>query len=111
MFEYIFVYITAASQEEASKIARALVEDELAACANIIPGMHSIYRHEGEVKEADEVVMIVKTRADLFEHLTERVKRLHSYSCPCIVALPLVDGSPDYLQWIEDSTLPEDLED
>jgi periplasmic divalent cation tolerance protein len=108
MTDLIFVYITVGTQDEAAKIARALVEDELAACANILPGMHSMYRLEGKVEEADEVVLIAKTRADLFDHLAERVKRLHSYSCPCIVALPLVDGSPDFLRWIAESTLPED---
>jgi periplasmic divalent cation tolerance protein len=108
MTDLIFVYITVASREEAEKIARSLVEDELAACVNIFPGMHSVYRWQGKVEEGDEIVLIAKTRATLFEHLAERVKRLHSYSCPCIVALPIVDGLPDYLQWIAQSTLLED---
>ena len=100
----IFVYITAASEDEARRIGRALVDEQLAACVNILPRMESIYRWENRVETAAEAVLIAKTRKALFEQLAERVRGLHSYSCPCIVAWPLTDGAPAYLDWIREST-------
>ena len=99
-----FCYITAGSREEALAIGRALVEERLAACANILDGMTSIYHWRGAIEEAKEAVLIVKTRAALVEPLTERVRALHSYDCPCVVALPITDGNPAYLAWIEAET-------
>lgn len=100
----IWVYITTGSAEEASRIGRALVEERLAACANLIGGMRSIYRWQGKIEEASETVLIAKTRDDLLDSLTERVRRLHSYDCPCVVGLPVVGGNPDYLDWIDAET-------
>jgi len=99
-----WIYITAASPEEAHRIGRALVEARLAACANILPGMRSIYRWQGAIEEAQETVLIAKTRQELVEPLTARVKALHSYTVPCVVALPILGGNPDFLRWIEDET-------
>jgi periplasmic divalent cation tolerance protein len=104
MTGFVFVYITARSEDEATVIGRTLVEEKLAACVNILPGMRSVYRFEGKIEEAREAVLIVKTRADLFEKLEVRVKALHSYSCPCIVAFPVQKGSPEFLAWIDKST-------
>lgn len=99
-----FCYITAGSREEALAIGRALVEERLAACANILDGMTSIYHWRGAIEEAREAVLIVKTRAALVGPLIERVRALHSYECPCVVALPITDGNPAYLAWIEAET-------
>jgi len=94
------VYITAADADQALGIGRALVEERLAACANILPGMRSIYRWEGAVDEAAEAVLIVKTRAAQVEAITARVRALHSYRLPCVVAIPLLGGDPEYLAWL-----------
>ncbi len=102
--ELVFAYITAGSRAEAERIGRTLVEERLAACVNILGGMTSIYRWQGAVESAEEVVVIAKTRADLFERLTARVKELHSYDVPCVVELPVGRGNPDYLGWLERET-------
>ena len=94
------LYITAGSRDEAKKIGRALVEARLAACANVIDGMESVYWWEGKLTEDREAVLIVKTRADLVPAVTAKVKALHSYTVPCVVALPILDGNPDYLNWV-----------
>ncbi|MFT5126205.1 MAG: periplasmic divalent cation tolerance protein [Kiritimatiellia bacterium] len=99
-----FIYMTSASLEEAQRIGRTLVEESLVACVNLMEGMQSIYRWEGEVCEAREVVIIAKTHADKVEALIARVKELHSYECPCIVVLPVLEGNPDYLKWIRCET-------
>ena len=98
------VYITASSPAEAEKIGRALVGERLAACVNLIEGMRSLYWWEGTVQEGREVVLIAKTTATRVSALIERVKVLHSYTCPCVVTLPLLEGNPDYLAWIEKET-------
>jgi periplasmic divalent cation tolerance protein len=96
----MFVYVTAPSPEEAARIGRAVVEERLAACANVLDGMHSIYRWRGRLEEAKEVVLILKTRAERLPELTARVKALHSYEVPCVVALPIAGGNAAYLDWI-----------
>jgi periplasmic divalent cation tolerance protein len=105
-----WVYMTASSPEEARRIGRALVEERLAACANILPGMTSFYRWQGMVDEGQETVLIAKTRMELVDSLTARVKTLHSYSVPCVVALPIVGGNPDFLQWIAEEAGPDKAE-
>ncbi len=102
--DYTFVYITAPTREEAEKIGRVLVNERLAACVNIIPGMRSIYHWQGKVEQAQEVVVIAKTRAALFEKLAKRVRDLHSYTCPCIISLPISAGEPTFLNWINEYT-------
>ncbi len=97
---YNSVYITAGGRDEALAIGRALVGERLAACANVFDGVTSVYWWQGAVEEDSEAVLIVKTRAELVERLVERVKALHSYDCPCVVALPIEAGNPDYLAWI-----------
>lgn len=101
--KHYFIYITCGDAEEARRLASVLVEERLAACANIIPGMRSVYRWKGAVEQADETVLIAKTTEDRAGPLTDRVKELHSYKCPCIVMLPVARGNPDFLRWIEDS--------
>ena len=99
-----FIYITASDSEEARRIGRALVEARLAACANVIDRVTSVYWWEGEVQEDGEAVLIAKTREDLVDDLTAKVKELHSYECPCVVALPVAGGNADFLDWIESET-------
>ena len=94
------VYMTAGSLEEARQIGAQLVADRLAACVNIIEGMHSIYRWEGELQQDREVVMIAKTTRDRLPALIEAVKVRHSYDCPCIVSVAIDGGNPAFLEWI-----------
>jgi periplasmic divalent cation tolerance protein len=96
----IFVYVTAGDVEEAKNIGRRLVEEQLAACANILPGATSIFRWQGKVEEASEAVLILKTSEQKLEQLIERAKSLHSYDCPCIEALPVVEGNREFLEWV-----------
>jgi periplasmic divalent cation tolerance protein len=96
----MFVYVTAADVEEARKIGRLVVEEQLAACANILPGATSIFRWQGKVEEASEALLILKTTEQKLEQLIERAKSLHSYDCPCIEALPVVEGNRDFLEWV-----------
>lgn len=98
------VYMTAETPDQAREIGRRLVEDRLVACVNIIEGMTSLYWWQGAVEEGAETVMIAKTRDDLVARLTDRVKELHSYDCPCVVAVPIGAGNPDFLSWIEAET-------
>ena len=86
MSDYLSVYVTAPSFDVAHTIGRTLVEERLAACVNIIPGMHSIYHWQGRTETATEVVLIAKSRAALFEGIEKRVRELHPYDCPCLVA-------------------------
>ena len=95
-----WVYITAGSIEEAKKIGRGLIEENLAACVNLLENMTSIYKWEDKLEEGQEVVMIAKTRKTLMPKLIETVNRLHSYDCPCILELPIQGGNPDFLNWI-----------
>ncbi len=102
--EYISLYVTASSHDEALAIANSLVEDNIAACVNILDGVTSVYRWEGKIEQSSEVAIIAKTRAELFAAASARIKALHSYDCPCIVAWPIVAGEPDYLKWIGEQT-------
>ncbi len=99
-----WVYITAADEDEAHRIGRALVELRLAACANIIGGVNSIYWWEGEIHQDSEAILIAKTRESAVPTLVEKVRSMHSYDCPCIISLPILEGNPDYLKWIESET-------
>lgn len=101
---HIVVFITASSAEEAARIGRTLVEERLAACSNVIPSVSSTYWWKGAIEDAAEALLIVKTRQDLIEPLTLRVRALHSYTVPEVIALPILGGNPDYLKWIDEST-------
>ena len=101
--EIQFVYITTDSLEEAQTIGVELVKERLAACVNIIDGMTSIFQWEGKIESAQETILIAKTEAGRFEELTQRVTELHSYDVPCIVALPVQQGYPPFLKWVNDS--------
>ncbi len=100
------IYITTANAAEADRIAREVVSRRLAACANIIPGMKSVYWWEGRMETGDETVLLLKTTDQRTSSLVEEIKRLHNYNVPCIVVLPLTGGNPDFLRWIETETRP-----
>jgi periplasmic divalent cation tolerance protein len=101
----MFVYVTASSRQEALSIGRAVVGERLAACANILDGMTSVYWWQQSLQEDGEASLILKTRSDLIERLTARIKQLHSYDCPCVVAMPIAAGNPAYLDWIVRETV------
>jgi len=96
----VFVYTTYPSLVEAENAGRRLVERRLAACVNILPGMVSHYWWEGAIERGEEVVMIIKTRASLFDKLREAIKQTHAYTTPAIVVLPIEGGDPAYLGWV-----------
>ena len=102
MKDYILVLITAGSMGEGEKIAGALVEEGLAACCNIIPGIKSVFKWKGEVCKENEALLIVKSKASVFKKLEERVKKLHSYEVPEIIAIPIEAGLKDYLKWVDE---------
>ncbi len=104
--EFVFVYVTAKDRAEALSIGRVLVEERLVACVNILEGMRSLYWWDGAVQEANEAVLIAKTKSGLAPAVTARVKALHSYDVPCVVVLPVADGNPDFLDWIAAETRP-----
>lgn len=97
------VLTTASSDEEARKIAHALVERRLAACVNIVPQVASIYRWQGKIEEAQEWLLIVKTTTAAFGQVSEAIAELHSYDVPECICLTIEDGSPNYLEWIAES--------
>lgn len=102
----MLVYVTAPSMEEAEGLARLAVEARLAACANILPGMRSLYWWQGRLEQAEETLLMLKTTEALVPALTRALTAAHSYDCPCVVALPIATGNPDFLRWIADETAP-----
>ncbi|WP_029011824.1 divalent-cation tolerance protein CutA [Niveispirillum irakense] len=96
----ILAYITVPDLETGRRIGEALVAEGLATCVNLLPGMESIYRWQGKVERADELVLIAKLPADGFQALSDRVQALHPYQVPCIIALPITHGLPAYLAWL-----------
>lgn len=104
MDQSIVVYVSVASEQESLTIARTLVEERLAACVSLFPQIRSIYRWEGKICDEPECYLIIKTRQRLFQTLQERIKTLHSYVVPEIIALPIVEGLESYLEWIHRET-------
>ena len=97
------VVTTAGSPEEAQKIARHLVEQQLAACVNIVPKVESVYRWQGKVESSAEWLLLIKTTAEKFPNVRNAIRELHSYDLPECLAIAIEDGSEEYLDWIEDS--------
>ncbi len=106
MSEPIVVLVTCASEEEALRIANALVQEHLAACVNLIAPVRSIYRWEGKIWDEKEWLLLIKTQNQRFKEIEEKVKSLHSYTTPEIVTLPITQGSLPYLHWIRENTSP-----
>lgn len=107
MTDKIVVLSTCANREQAESIARRLVEQRLAACVNLLAGVHSIYRWRGVVEEASEWLLVIKSRRELFDALETEIRRLHSYDVPEVLALTVIDGSPAYLEWLDQETTTE----
>jgi periplasmic divalent cation tolerance protein len=104
----VMVYITVKDREQARLIARELIGSRLVACVNVLANMTSMYWWEGRVEEADELVVLAKTRDEMMPAVTEAVHRLHDYDCPCIVAWPLTAGHQPFLDWIVRETAEHD---
>jgi periplasmic divalent cation tolerance protein len=102
------VLSTASSEEEARKIALYLVEQRLAACVNIVPGIESIYRWKENVESSQEWLLLIKTSAESFPQVRDAIRELHSYELPECVALSIEEGSPEYLQWLAYSLVKDD---
>jgi periplasmic divalent cation tolerance protein len=100
---HLLIYITCGSEENARQIATRLVEERLAACVNILPNVHSVYRWQGKVESSSEYLLLVKTRRERFAALRDRVRILHPYELPELVAVPIVAGLEPYLNWITES--------
>ncbi len=105
MESIILVTTTAPDAEQGQRIARILVEERLAACVNIVPGVRSIYRWRGEMCEDSEVLLWIKTRRDLFQKLQERVVAVHPYEVPEMIAIEISGGSTPYLSWVSEETM------
>ena len=102
--EYIQVFTTVEKREDADLIASNVVNERVAACAQVVGPIHSTYWWKGKVEQAGEWLLIMKTRRDLFSALEREIKAVHPYEVPEIIALPIVAGSESYLQWIQDET-------
>jgi periplasmic divalent cation tolerance protein len=103
MTDKIIVLVTGGSVRECKKIARRLLEKRLIACANIVPLVRSLYRWQGKIADEKECLMILKSAREHFALLSVEVEKLHSYSVPEVIALPIIDGAPNYLSWIGES--------
>ncbi len=107
MSDVSVVFVTVGKREEASQIGRALVDERLVACANIIPGVLSIYRWKGEVCNDEECLMVMKTKTSLIPMLKDRIVALHSYEVPEIISFQIDQGLPQYLDWVRENTLQQ----
>ena len=103
MGDTCIVFVSCESREQAEKIAAQVVEGRLAACVNVLTGIRSCYVWEGKLTWSDEVLLLLKTTAARFPALESRIRELHSYEVPEIIAVPIEAGSPSYLQWVRDS--------
>jgi len=101
MTDKIVVLSACASVEEGNRIARELVEKRLAACVNLVNGVQSVYRWKNGVEESQEVLLVIKTTRALFENVRGQIEKMHSYELPEVIALPVVDGAEQYLEWID----------
>ncbi|WP_027184682.1 divalent-cation tolerance protein CutA [Desulfovibrio inopinatus] len=100
-------YITCKDMEEAERIGATIVEERLAACVNILPGMTSMYWWDGAIQKEHEVVMIAKTRMQIANRFIERVRELHSYEVPCVVLVPILKGTSNFIHWVEAEADPD----
>ncbi len=110
MTDPVILYITVQNRDEGIKIGRALVDENLAACANVFDGLTSIFRWEGAVQEDGEALLVAKTDRTLIDAATDLVKLEHSYDCPCVVAIPIVGGNQQFIDWIGEETTGADAE-
>ena len=104
MEDILIVFITVPSQEEGERIGANLVESRLAACVNVIPQVSSIFRWQGKIEKENELLLVIKTTRDRMDELTSKIKELHSYDVPEILAVPVFAGSKDYIDWVQQET-------
>ena len=104
MTDKIVVLSNCGSAEEARKVARHLVDLRLAACVNIVPGVESVYHWQGQIETEQEWMLVIKSTRALFDRLKLELQKVHSYQVPEVIAMAIVDGSPDYLSWLEKET-------
>jgi len=102
---YQLLYMTCADRAEAERLAEALLEAKLIACANILPGIHSLFHWNGQVSKSEEVLLLAKSEQALFKAIETKITSLHSYDCPCILAFDIADGHQPFLDWISTQTL------
>ena len=107
MTDKIVVLSTCDSEEQAERVARALVEQRLAACVNILPGVRSIYRWKGQVEDASEWLLVMKSRRGLMDQLRAAISKIHTYEIPELLALPVVEGAENYLAWLDRELDPQ----
>jgi periplasmic divalent cation tolerance protein len=105
--ELILIYVTTPNRSTARRLARALVEERLAACVNIGGSIESVYRWKSTIEQGREVALVVKTRRALLARLARRVKELHPYETPCVIAFPIIGGHAGFLQWLREETTPQ----
>lgn len=103
MPEKIVILSTCASEAEAGKLANLLVEARLAACVNVVPQVRSFYRWQGKIESSAEFLLLIKSSRELFEPVRAAIERAHSYEVPEVIALPVVDGAPAYLSWMDEN--------
>jgi periplasmic divalent cation tolerance protein len=103
-FNQVVIFVTAGTREEAEVIADVLLEQNKAACVNIVPAVDSHFRWEGKLETGQEAMLIIKTQASLVDEVTSLIKTVHSYDVPEIIALPIIGGNPEYLAWIDTET-------
>ena len=104
----LICFCTCPDTDTAERLAEALVEERLAACVNILPGLRSVYRWQAEVERADEVLLLIKTLPDRYPALQDRLRELHPYELPELLAVDAVEGLPAYLRWVAEGTRPVD---
>lgn len=102
--EYIVIYCTVPNKKEGKEIARVLVENELAACVNIIDKMESIFSWNGELTEEKEAMLIIKTKKEHFKNINHTIQKMHSYNVPEVIAMPIIEADETYLKWIDHET-------
>ena len=110
MTDKVVILVTAANQDESRRIARHLIETQLAACVNILPSVESVYRWQGQIAEEGEILLIIKSDRALFAEIETEILKLHSYRTPEIICLPIVEGSRAYMQWLSESVKPIGLQ-
>jgi periplasmic divalent cation tolerance protein len=111
MTDNIVILCTCPNDDEAERIARALLDARLAACVSVLPGARSFYRWKGQVEQAVESLLVIKSSRPLFDALRAAIEKAHSYDVPEIIALPIVDGAPPYLAWLQENLRQENLQE